>query len=103
MQSDEIDGQKKLRVEVIQLEDQLAQVSREYQMLRIEFEQTLAANEQTGKVLSASFLLLFVLFLFQAVPEETFSLISSVTLSSVCLSLSIVIITQKICSIDRSV
>ena len=40
--------QKKLRTEVIQLEDQLAQVRREYEMLRIEFEQTLAANEQTG-------------------------------------------------------
>ena len=33
---------------MIQLEDQLAQVRREYEMLRIEFEQTLAANEQTG-------------------------------------------------------
>jgi len=48
-QSDELNCQKKLRTEVIQLEDQLAQVRREYEMLRIEFEQTLAANEQTSK------------------------------------------------------
>ena len=48
-QSDELACQKKLRTEVIQLEDQLSQVRREYEMLRIEFEQTLAANEQTGQ------------------------------------------------------
>lgn len=42
---------KKLRTEVIQLEDTLAQVRKEYEMLRIEFEQTLAANEQAGMVL----------------------------------------------------
>ena len=47
-QSDELACQKKLRTELIQLEDQLSQVRREYEMLRIEFEQTLAANEQTG-------------------------------------------------------
>lgn len=41
--------QKKLRTEVIQLEDSLAQVRKEYEMLRVEFEQNLAANEQTGK------------------------------------------------------
>lgn len=40
--------QKKLRTEVIQLEDTLAQVRKEYEMLRIEFEQNLAANEQAG-------------------------------------------------------
>jgi E3 ubiquitin-protein ligase BRE1 len=40
--------QKKLRTEVMQLEDTLSQVRKEYEMLRIEFEQTLAANEQTG-------------------------------------------------------
>ena len=42
--------QKKLRTEVIQLEDMLAQVRKEYEMLRIEFEQNLAANEQTGPI-----------------------------------------------------
>lgn len=42
--------QKKLRTEVIQLEDTLAQVRKEYEMLRIEFEQNLAANEQAGNV-----------------------------------------------------
>ena len=52
LQSDELNCQKKLRTEVIQLEDQLAQVRREYEMLRIEFEQTLAANEQTSKYIS---------------------------------------------------
>ena len=49
LQSDELECQRQLRTEVIQLEDQLAQVRREYEMLRIEFEQSLAANEQTGK------------------------------------------------------
>ena len=48
-QSDELTCQKKLRTELIQLEDTLAQVRKEYEMLRIEFEQTLAANEQTGR------------------------------------------------------
>lgn len=52
-QSDELMCQKKLRTEVIQLEDQLVQVRREYEMLRIEFEQTLAANEQTGNNITA--------------------------------------------------
>ena len=40
--------QRKVRTEVFQLEDTLAQVKKEYEMLRIEFEQTLAANEQAG-------------------------------------------------------
>ena len=48
VQSDELSLQKKLRTEVIQLEDTLAQVRKEYEMLRIEFEQNLAANEQAG-------------------------------------------------------
>lgn len=43
-------GQKKLRQEVMQLEDVLAQLRKEYEMLRIEFEQNLAANEQTGPI-----------------------------------------------------
>lgn len=38
---------------MIQLEDTLAQVRKEYEMLRIEFEQTLAANEQAGTVTPA--------------------------------------------------
>ncbi|KAF6204281.1 hypothetical protein GE061_002621 [Apolygus lucorum] len=50
MESEELMGQKKLRTEVIQLEDMLAQVRKEYEMLRIEFEQNLAANEQTGPI-----------------------------------------------------
>lgn len=48
VQSDELSLQKKLRTDVIQLEDTLAQVRKEYEMLRIEFEQNLAANEQAG-------------------------------------------------------
>lgn len=51
VQSDELSLQKKLRTEVIQLEDTLAQVRKEYEMLRIEFEQNLAANEQAGTFL----------------------------------------------------
>lgn len=47
-QNDEVSLQRKVRTEVIQLEDTLAQVRKEYEMLRIEFEQTLAANEQAG-------------------------------------------------------
>ncbi|KAG8534612.1 hypothetical protein GDO81_019009 [Engystomops pustulosus] len=50
MESDELSVQKKLRTEVIQLEDTLAQVRKEYEMLRIEFEQNLAANEQAGNI-----------------------------------------------------
>ncbi|NP_001106332.1 ring finger protein 20 L homeolog [Xenopus laevis] len=50
IERDEISLQKKVRTEVIQLEDTLAQVRKEYEMLRIEFEQTLAANEQAGPI-----------------------------------------------------
>lgn len=50
MQSEELMAQKKLRQEVMQLEDVLAQLRKEYEMLRIEFEQNLAANEQTGPI-----------------------------------------------------
>ena len=42
--------QKRLRTEVIQLEDQLTQVRKEYDMLRLEFEQSIAANEQNGPI-----------------------------------------------------
>ena len=44
MESEELLAQKKLRTEVIHLKDMLAQVRKEYEMLRIEFEQNLAAN-----------------------------------------------------------
>uniref|UniRef100_A0A673X0N9 E3 ubiquitin protein ligase n=1 Tax=Salmo trutta TaxID=8032 RepID=A0A673X0N9_SALTR len=49
-QNDEVSLQRKVRTEVFQLEDTLAQVRKEYEMLRIEFEQTLAANEQAGPI-----------------------------------------------------
>ena len=47
MEKDELSCQKKLRNEVIQLEDTLAQVRKEYEMLRNEFEQNMAQNDQT--------------------------------------------------------
>lgn len=50
MESEELMAQKKLRQELMQLEDVLAQLRKEYEMLRIEFEQNLAANEQTGPI-----------------------------------------------------
>ncbi|GBP14493.1 E3 ubiquitin-protein ligase Bre1 [Eumeta japonica] len=50
MESDELARQKALRAEMIQLEDVLGQLRKEYEMLRIEFEQNLAANEQTGPI-----------------------------------------------------
>ncbi|KAK0057272.1 E3 ubiquitin-protein ligase Bre1 [Biomphalaria pfeifferi] len=43
---DELEGQKKLRTEMILVEDSLAQTRKEYDMLRIEFEQAMAANDQ---------------------------------------------------------
>uniref|UniRef100_UPI003AAF22F8 E3 ubiquitin-protein ligase BRE1A isoform X1 n=1 Tax=Centroberyx gerrardi TaxID=166262 RepID=UPI003AAF22F8 len=52
MENDEVALQRKVRTEVFQLEDTLAQVRKEYEMLRIEFEQTLAANEQAGNQLN---------------------------------------------------
>lgn len=50
MESEELNMQKRLRTETIQLEDNLAQVRREYEMLRLEFEQMHAVNEQTGPI-----------------------------------------------------
>jgi len=49
VQLEELETQKRLRTEMIQMEDTLSQVRREYDLLRIEFEQMLAANEQTGE------------------------------------------------------
>jgi E3 ubiquitin-protein ligase BRE1 len=50
MESEELTMQKRLRTELMQLEDSLSQVRKEYEMLRLEFEQNLAANEQTGPI-----------------------------------------------------
>lgn len=50
MESEELSMQRRLRTEVIQLEDNLAQVRREYELLRLESEQMVAANEQTGPI-----------------------------------------------------
>ncbi|XP_055862166.1 E3 ubiquitin-protein ligase Bre1-like [Biomphalaria glabrata] len=46
MEAYELEGQKKLRTEMILVEDSLAQTRKEYDMLRIEFEQAMAANDQ---------------------------------------------------------
>lgn len=50
MESEELIAQKKMRSEMIQMEDVLAQIRKEYEMLRIEFEQNMAANEQTAPI-----------------------------------------------------
>ena len=50
MESDELAQQKKLGAELLSLEEQLTQVRKENEMLRIEYEQNVAANEQTGPI-----------------------------------------------------
>lgn len=61
-QIDELEGQKRLRTEMVQVEDSLAQTRKEYDMLRIEFEQAMAANDQNCKS-SKCLLSFFILFL----------------------------------------
>lgn len=46
MEIDELEAQKRLRTDMIQAEDTLSQVRKEYEMLRIDFEQAMAANDQ---------------------------------------------------------
>lgn len=43
-------AQKKVRSERIQMEDVLAQIRKEYDILRLEFESNIAANEQTAPI-----------------------------------------------------
>ncbi|RNA44393.1 E3 ubiquitin- ligase Bre1 isoform X2 [Brachionus plicatilis] len=50
MESEELAQQKRLGNEIIQIEEQLAQLRKENELLRIEYEQNLAANEQTGPI-----------------------------------------------------
>ncbi|XP_034483770.1 E3 ubiquitin-protein ligase Bre1 [Drosophila innubila] len=50
MESEELIAQKKVRSEMIQMEDVLALIRKEYEGLRIEFEQNMAANEQTAPI-----------------------------------------------------
>ncbi|EDW36431.1 GL10311 [Drosophila persimilis] len=50
MESEELIAQKKVRSEMIQMEDVLAAIRKEYEVLRIEFEQNMAANEQTAPI-----------------------------------------------------
>lgn len=49
-ESDELTQQKRLGNEMMQLEEQLCQVRKENDLLRIEYEQNMAANEQTGPI-----------------------------------------------------
>ena len=48
-QSNNATIQKKYKAEVSDLHDALLQVKRDYDMLRMEFEQNIKANEQTGE------------------------------------------------------
>lgn len=50
MESDELNQQKRLGNEMMQLEEQLTKVRQENELLRIEYEQNVAANEQTGPI-----------------------------------------------------
>lgn len=50
MESDELHQQKRLGNEMMQLEETLTQVRKENELLRIEYEQNVAANEQTGPI-----------------------------------------------------
>lgn len=58
--------QKKYKAEISELHDALLQVKRDYDLLRMEFEQNLKANEQTG--LSLFIELLKFTFVFYGVP-----------------------------------
>ncbi|XP_050041504.1 E3 ubiquitin-protein ligase Bre1 isoform X1 [Dermacentor andersoni] len=50
MESEELVVQKKLRSEVIRLEDNIAQIRREYENLRIEFESSSVSSEQAQPI-----------------------------------------------------
>jgi E3 ubiquitin-protein ligase BRE1 len=50
MESAELTVQKQLGNEIVQLNEQLTQLKRDNDLLRIEYEQNMAANEQTGPI-----------------------------------------------------
>ena len=50
MESEELICQKKLRTEMIELEDVVAQLRKEYEMLRMQFEKNLVTHEQTQPI-----------------------------------------------------
>lgn len=50
METEELMTQKRLRTELLQMDDVNSQLRKEYEMLRMEFEQNLVANEQTGPI-----------------------------------------------------
>ena len=50
MESEELSLQKRLGNEMMHTEEQLTQIRKENDLLRIEYEQNVAANEQTGPI-----------------------------------------------------
>lgn len=50
MESQELADQKKFATELLGLEEQVAQLKKTYELLRIDYEQNMAANEQTGPI-----------------------------------------------------
>jgi E3 ubiquitin-protein ligase BRE1 len=50
METDEFNMQKRLGAELLTLEEALTQTRKENELLRIEYEQNVAANEQTGPI-----------------------------------------------------
>lgn len=50
IQSEELLRQKKTRTDMIQSEDMLDVLRKEYEMMRLEFEQNMAAHEQSGPI-----------------------------------------------------
>jgi E3 ubiquitin-protein ligase BRE1 len=50
MESDELAQQKRLGNQMMLMEEQLAHIRKENELLRIEYEQNVAANEQTGPI-----------------------------------------------------
>ena len=50
MESEELALQKRLGNEMMHTEEQLTQIRKENDLLRIEYEQNVAANEQTGPI-----------------------------------------------------
>ena len=54
LQSDNVAMQKKFKAEVNELHETLLQVKRDYDLLRMEFEQNLKSTEQTGENISSN-------------------------------------------------
>lgn len=50
VQTNELETQRQLRKQLLEMDDKNSQLRQEYEMLKIEFEQNLVANEQTGPI-----------------------------------------------------